>query len=172
MGLLGGALWRRGVVTPPRTGRWTEGRGLGRGHAEGQVRRLGGGRGTDRGGGAGSEGRVQIDRVPHQGNAWRHVGAGLGVRASLRASLGEETPLHGACWGSGSSGRPLVSGEVYARLALVVDGPGYQAWLSCASLPRGGRGRPGGGPGGASTRWELEWDAAGVRLGGGSGPGG
>ena len=47
MGLLGGALWRRGVVTPPRTGRWTEGRGLGRGHAEGQVRRLGGGRGTE-----------------------------------------------------------------------------------------------------------------------------
>lgn len=37
---------------------------------------------------------------------------------------------------------------------------GYQPWLSCAPLPRGGRGRPGGGPGGAS----MQWGWSGMRL--------
>lgn len=65
--MLGGALWRRGAVEegcghPSQKQAWTEGRGLVRGRAEGQVRHLGGGEGTDRRGGAGSEGHIQTDR--------------------------------------------------------------------------------------------------------------
>ena len=154
-----------------------EGRKRERGEKVRKAGKLGeaekGGRGTERGGGVGSEGRVQTDRPhPSPGRCWEARGcrpgsggfpSGLAWRRDHPMVSVGEAGHRDSCW---SPGR-CAPGQLWW---LMVQG--YQAWLSCAPLPRGGRGRPGGGPGGASMRWELEWDAAGVRLGGGSGPGG
>lgn len=158
-----------GCGHPSQKQAWTEGRGLVRGRAEGQVRHLGGGEGTDRR--AGRAARVtsrQTDRAPHQGDdAGRRVGAGLGAGASPQALLREGPPRRGVCWGSGSLGQLLVSREVCAWLALVVDGPRVSAVAQLCPAAQGWEGK---------TRWRarrgihavgLEWDAVGVRLGGG-----
>ena len=52
--------------------------------------RVGGGQ-TEGAGWAARAASRETDRVPHQGDAGRHVDAGLGAGASLQASLGEGT---------------------------------------------------------------------------------
>lgn len=137
-----------------RSGTW----GVGRGQTEGAGRAA---RATSR----------QTDRVPHQSDdAGRRVGAGLGAGASPQALLREGPPRRGVFGGSGSLGQLLVSREVCAWLALVVDGPRVSAVAQLCPAAQGWEGK---------TRWwarrgihavGLEWDAVGVRLGGGSGP--